>query len=67
MIVRHDLWMLSGRARGSPRPPARTGHARNPMPADGLQMVVTGLMAQGITRAQIDTMGREVPGALLMG
>jgi hypothetical protein len=30
-------------------------------------MFVTGLMAEGITRAQIDTMGREQPGALLMG
>jgi hypothetical protein len=43
------------------------GQTGNPTPADGLQMFVTGLMAEGITRAQIDTMGREIPGALLMG
>jgi hypothetical protein len=28
-------------------------------------MFVTGLLAQGITREQIETMGREIPGALL--
>ena len=43
------------------------GQTGNPTPADGLQMFVTGLLAEGITRAQIDTMGRETPGALLMG
>ncbi len=43
------------------------GQSGNPTPADGLAMFVGGLMAEGITRAQIDTMGREVPGALLMG
>jgi len=43
------------------------GQTGNPTPADGLQMFVTGLLAQGITREQIETMGREVPGALLMG
>ncbi|HTI56750.1 MAG TPA: DUF6282 family protein [Verrucomicrobiae bacterium] len=42
------------------------GQTGNPTPADGLQMFVTGLLAQGITREQIETMGREVPGALLM-
>ena len=42
------------------------GQTGNPPPADGLQMFVTGLLAQGITREQIETMGREVPGALLM-
>ncbi|HET7341562.1 MAG TPA: DUF6282 family protein [Methylomirabilota bacterium] len=43
------------------------GQTGNPTPADGLQMFVTGLMAEGISREQIETMGREVPGALLMG
>jgi uncharacterized protein DUF6282 len=43
------------------------GQTGNPTPADGLQMFVTGLMSEGIGREQIDTMGREVPGALLMG
>jgi hypothetical protein len=42
------------------------GQTGNPTPADGLQMFVSGLLAQGITREQIETMGREVPGALLM-
>jgi hypothetical protein len=42
------------------------GQTGNPTPADGLQMLVTGLLANGITREQIETMGREVPGALLM-
>ena len=42
------------------------GQTGNPTPADGLQMFVTGLLAQGITREQIETMGRDVPGALLM-
>jgi hypothetical protein len=43
------------------------GQTGNPTPADGLQMFVTGLLAEGITREQIQTMGREIPGALLMG
>ncbi len=43
------------------------GQAGNPTPADGLQMLVAGLMKEGITRDQIQTMGREIPGALLMG
>jgi hypothetical protein len=43
------------------------GQTGNPTPADGLQMFVTGLMAEGLTREQIETMGRETPGALLMG
>jgi len=43
------------------------GQTGNPTPADGLQMFVTGLAAEGISREQIQTMGREVPGALLMG
>jgi hypothetical protein len=43
------------------------GQTGNPTPADGLQMFVAGLQAEGISREQIQTMGREVPGALLMG
>ena len=43
------------------------GQTGNPTPADGLQMFVGGLTAEGITRDQIQTMGRETPGALLMG
>lgn len=43
------------------------GQAGNPTPADGLQMFVAGLMTHGITRDEIQVMGREVPGALLMG
>jgi microsomal dipeptidase-like Zn-dependent dipeptidase len=43
------------------------GQTGNPTPADGLQMFVAGLQAEGITAAQIQTMGRENPGALLMG
>ena len=43
------------------------GQTGNPTPADGLQMFVTGLLAEGITRQQIEIMGRETPGALLMG
>jgi hypothetical protein len=43
------------------------GQTGTPTPADGLTMFVAGLEAAGITRAQIQTMGREVPGALLMG
>lgn len=43
------------------------GQVGNPTPADGLQMFVAGLQAEGISREQIQTMGREVPGALLMG
>jgi glyoxylase-like metal-dependent hydrolase (beta-lactamase superfamily II) len=42
------------------------GQTGNPTPADGLQMFVAGLEAAGITREEIQTMGREVPGALLM-
>ena len=43
------------------------GQSGNPTPADGLQMFVAGLQAEGISRDEIGTMGREVPGALLMG
>jgi hypothetical protein len=43
------------------------GQSGNPTPADGLQMFVAGLLAEGISRDEIDAMGREVPGALLMG
>lgn len=43
------------------------GQTGNPTPADGLQLFVAGLQAEGISREQIQVMGREVPGALLMG
>ncbi len=43
------------------------GQTGNPTPADGLQMFVTGLEAEGISRDEIQMMGREVPGALLAG
>jgi hypothetical protein len=43
------------------------GQSGNPTPADGLQMFVAGLQAEGVSREQIQTMGRENPGALLMG
>jgi hypothetical protein len=43
------------------------GQTGNPTPPDGLQMFVAGLQAHGVTREEITTMGREVPGALLMG
>jgi hypothetical protein len=43
------------------------GQTGNPTPADGLQMFVTGLEAAGVSASDIQTMGREVPGALLMG
>ncbi len=43
------------------------GQAGNPTPADGLQVFVAGLQKEGISPEQIQTMGREVPGALLMG
>jgi hypothetical protein len=43
------------------------GQTGNPTPADGLQMFVAALEAAGITRDQIQTMGRETPVALLMG
>ena len=43
------------------------GQAGNPTPADALQVFVAGLQKEGISREQIQTMGREVPGALLMG
>jgi hypothetical protein len=34
---------------------------------DGLQLFVGALAAEGVTREQIQTMGSQVPGALLMG
>lgn len=43
------------------------GQTGNPMPADGLQLFVAQLMAQGISMDQVKLMGREVPDALLMG
>jgi len=43
------------------------GQTGNPSQPDGYQMLVAGLTANGVTREQIKTMGREVPGKLLMG
>jgi len=43
------------------------GQTGNPSQPDGYAMLVSGLMAEGIGREQIITMGREVPGKLLMG
>jgi hypothetical protein len=43
------------------------GQTGNPSQPDGYAMLVTGLMGQGVTKEQIRTMGREVPGKLLMG
>jgi hypothetical protein len=43
------------------------GQTGNPTPADGLQMFVAALEAAGISRDQLQTMGRETPAALLMG
>jgi hypothetical protein len=43
------------------------GQTGNPSQPDGYQMLVAGLLANGVTRDQIKTMGREVPGRLLMG
>jgi hypothetical protein len=43
------------------------GQTGNPSQPDGLAMLVAGLTAEGISREQIRTMGREVPGKLLMG
>ncbi|HVP68372.1 MAG TPA: DUF6282 family protein [Anaeromyxobacteraceae bacterium] len=43
------------------------GQAGNPNPADGYALLVEGLAAAGVTRDEIRVMGREVPGALLLG
>jgi hypothetical protein len=43
------------------------GQTGNPSQPDGYAMLVAGLMAEGISKGQIKTMGREVPGKLLMG
>jgi hypothetical protein len=43
------------------------GQAGNPVPCDGYMLLVEGLVAEGITRDEIRIMGREVPGALLLG
>jgi hypothetical protein len=43
------------------------GQAGNPTQPDGYKMFVSALMAEGITKDQIRLMGRENPGALLMG
>ena len=43
------------------------GQTGNPSQPDGLAMLVGGLTAEGVTREQINLMGRETPGKLLMG
>ena len=43
------------------------GQTGNPSPPDGYKLLVAALLAEGITKDQIRTMGREVPGRLLMG
>lgn len=43
------------------------GQMGNPIPADGYALLVNALAAEGITRDDIRVMGREVPGALLLG
>jgi uncharacterized protein DUF6282 len=43
------------------------GQTGNPAPPDGLAWLIGGLMAEGVTKDQIKTMGRENPGKLLMG
>ena len=43
------------------------GQTANPLPPDGLAWLIAGLMSQGITKEQVQTMGRENPGKLLMG
>ena len=43
------------------------GQTANPSPPDGLAWLVGGLTSQGITKEQIQTMGGENPGKLLMG
>ena len=43
------------------------GQAGNPTPVDGLTMFTAALQASGVSAADIQVMGREVPGALLMG
>ncbi len=43
------------------------GQSGNPSHADGMQMFVADLLAQGVTKEQIKKAGSEVAGALLMG
>jgi hypothetical protein len=43
------------------------GQSGNPSHADGLQMYVAELIANGITKDQVLTMGRETAGSLLVG
>lgn len=43
------------------------GQFGNPLPCDGYALMVEGLVAEGISRDDIQVMGREVPGALLLG
>ena len=43
------------------------GQTGNPSPADGLQIFASDLMKAGVTKDEIQLMGREVTGRLLMG
>lgn len=43
------------------------GQTGNPAQWDGYAMLVSGLLAEGVTKEQIVAMGRETPGKLLMG
>jgi hypothetical protein len=43
------------------------GQTGNPSQPDGYAMLVSGLMAEGIGKEQVITMGRDVAGKLLMG
>ena len=43
------------------------GQTGNPTPPDGYKAFVGALLAEGISKEQIRMMGRETPGALLMG
>jgi hypothetical protein len=43
------------------------GQTGNPTPADGLQLFVGELLKNGISKEDVVTMGRDVPGRLLMG
>jgi hypothetical protein len=43
------------------------GQTGNPTPADGLQTFVTDLIKAGVAKEDVQMMGREVTGKLLMG
>jgi hypothetical protein len=43
------------------------GQTGNPTPADGLQLFVGELLKNGISKEDVVTMGRDIPGRLLMG